>query len=138
MSSVACPRCGKRLRIPNGFNRPSARCPACKATVPVSPPTESLAAVEPGRYDLSADDSSEAVDLADSADRPFEWEPPAVIPVPAAADRIMRPPRRRGSFLWAAFWVLIGIGVGWLCWGRDSAESLIGDGSPFQLAAYLI
>jgi hypothetical protein len=48
MAAVLCPHCGKTLRVPDGYRRPAARCPACWGVVPLPfPPAESATAILP-------------------------------------------------------------------------------------------
>jgi hypothetical protein len=90
MVAVECPRCAKKLKVPDGFRRASARCPGCGGAVPIGAgeAVEDAAAV-----DLLGVVAADPVGPAPAAEE--EWAQrerlfPAVIPEVAG-------PRRRKS-----------------------------------------
>jgi predicted Zn finger-like uncharacterized protein len=87
MPSASCPHCGKRLKVPDGYAHPSARCPACKCRVPLAQSAETIAGPDRhGTQEQSHSSDAEAFEFSTIALDDVQTElPPSHPSSPALA-----------------------------------------------------
>jgi hypothetical protein len=115
MTTVACPRCGRKLRLPDGVAGQPVQCPACKATFVAT------AEVEP-EAQLGGATSAESREAFSDQPRPA---PPNPAPQPEPDPDQAEAARRSG---FRGSWPLVREGLGWIMAGQAIELSVWGLG----------
>ncbi len=103
MTTVACPRCGRKLRLPDGVAGQAVQCPACKATFEATAPHEVLS--DPPRVAPPEPDDDQHQPL---------WEYARLdLPTPPKPDPA---PDQAQTTRWSGFgsWSAVRRGLGWI------------------------
>jgi hypothetical protein len=80
---IACPTCGKRLKLPGDYGKPRARCPSCKRGIDVPRTGKGEPKAEPAEPDL------DLLLLEDAAAREVSEAPlPVAEPLPTGEDLV--------------------------------------------------